>query len=238
MLLKDMLDSVSIKTLREHTYKAIKSSILKNKLLPGQHISIGELAGQLGISETPVREALAILKGEGLIDYEPHRKVQIGKITEEDVRQIYEVRRLLEPHAVRLVIASISKAQELKASLERVNEQVKSFIHGPVDTSKYENYIEIDLRLNEVFLQAGGRTLFREILEFVSDRSMRIRTLVEATSRDRSTSVVNKITKEHQRIIKAMLDGNLEEAEVRLREHLINGEARTLEEIAKYNAGS
>ncbi len=122
---QDMLDTVSIKSLREHTYQAIKSSILQNKLLPGQHISIGELAGQLGISETPVREALAVLKGEGLIDYEPHRKVQIARVTEEDVRQVYEVRRLLEPHAVRLAIESIPKDRDLKASLERMNEEVK-----------------------------------------------------------------------------------------------------------------
>jgi DNA-binding GntR family transcriptional regulator len=52
------LPSIDIKTLREHTYRAIKDLILKNQYLPGQYLPIKKVASDLGISETPVREAL------------------------------------------------------------------------------------------------------------------------------------------------------------------------------------
>jgi len=237
-LQKVIFDSIGTRTLREHIYKAIKNSILMNKLLPGQEVSIGELAVKLGVSETPVREALAMLKTEGLIDCEPHKKLQIAKITEENVRQVYEVRKLLEPHAVSLVIASISKNPQLKENLRIVHEQARKIISTAINAYRYEDYIEIDMKLNEIFLQGPGNTLFGELLAFVGDRSMRIRTFVEATCQVKPMNVIHTITEEHQTIIQAMLDGNIAEAQMGLHRHLLNGESRTLEEIFKYKKDS
>ena len=80
-----MIQNIDTRTLREHTYRAIKDLILKNLLLPGHDIPIRKLAADLGVSETPVREALVMLKTEGLVDYEPHKKPQIANITEDDI---------------------------------------------------------------------------------------------------------------------------------------------------------
>ncbi len=234
---KEIFEKIGSRTLQEHIYKTIKNSILRNKLLPDQTISIGELAVKLGVSETPVREAVAALKSEGLIDYNPHKKLQITRITEENIRQVYEVRKLLEPHAVSIVIESISKNRQLRENLLIINDMAKK-IGTDDNVNQYEDYIEIDLRLNEIFIQAAGNTFFGEILGFVGDRSMRVRTFVEATCKTKPLSVIRTITEEHQAIIQAMLDGNHNEAQMALHRHLLKGESRTLEEIDKYETNS
>ena len=76
-----MVTNLEDRTLRDRAYNAIKKSILSNEMLPGQSFSIGSLAGELGISETPVREALVKIKAEGFIEYEPHKKPLVAKIT-------------------------------------------------------------------------------------------------------------------------------------------------------------
>jgi len=229
-----MLANIGTKTLRDHTYKAIKDLILKNLLLPGHDIPIKKLAADLGISETPVREALVMLKAEGLIDYEPHKKPQVADITEEEVRQVYEVRKLLEPYAAGLVVKAISTNPELKEKLQQVHELAKKVIQTPVHACEYDDYLEIDLKLNEILLQATENKIYREVLTLVGSRSMRIRTFVEATSKMNPNRMIHTITGEHQAIIQAMLHGDLEEARKKVQEHLLNAELRTLQEMINY----
>jgi len=229
-----MLSNIDTRTLRDHTYKAIKDLILKNEFLPGHEIPIRKLAADLGISETPVREALVMLKAEGLVDYEPHKKPQIANITEEEIRQLYEVRKLIEPYAVSLVIETFSRNPELKKKIEQLDVLVQRLIETPYEVWDYDEYVEIDLKLNELFFQATENRIFREVFTLVSSRSMRIRTFVEATSKVRGSSLMHEITREHRAIIQAMLREDREDARGRVREHLANAEARTLQEMKSY----
>jgi DNA-binding GntR family transcriptional regulator len=229
-----MLSSIDIRTLRQQTYKAIKDQILKNELLPGHNITIRKLAADLGISETPVREALVMLKAEGFVDYEPHKKPQIANITEEEVRQVYEVRKMIEPYAAGLVIEALSKTPQLKEMLQKVDELVKKVIQTPADAFDHDKYVEVDLKLNELFLQVTENKLFREVFALVSSRSMRIRTFVEATSKARPNHMMHAITQEHRAIIQAMLQEDVDEAQKRVRQHLSNAELRTVQEMMRY----
>lgn len=229
-----MLSNIDIRTLREQTYKAIKDLILKNELLPGHDIPIRKLAADLGISETPVREALVMLKQEGLVDYEPHRKPQIASITEDEVRELYEVRKLIEPYAVGLAIEAFSKSSVLKRKIEEVDGLTEKVIQTSYEACDYNEYLDIDLKLNELFFQAMENKIFREVFTLVSSRSMRIRTFVEATSKVRGSSLMRDITHEHRAIIQAMLREDPGEARKRVREHLANAESRTLQEMKSY----
>ena len=229
-----MVANIEKKTLRERAYRALKDSILRNELLPGQDLSITSLAVDLGISETPVREALVVLKTEGLIDYESHKRPQVAGITEEDVRHVYEIRKLLEPHAARLVISSLSKASDLEDRLRILQKKAEDICCVSLEAVNHDDFATIDLELNEIFLEAAGKTLFHEVLLFVSARSIRIRTFVEAVSKSRSTSVIHMITEEHKAIIQAMRDRDADRAQQSVMEHLMKGESRTLLEIEKY----
>jgi DNA-binding GntR family transcriptional regulator len=230
----NVFETIDTKTLREHTYKVIKDLILRNLLLPGHDIPIKKLATDLGISETPVREALVILKAEGFIEYEPHKKPQVADITEEEIRQVYEVRKLLEPYAAGVVVKVISISPELKNKLQEVQKLAEKVLHSDVDAFKYDEYLEIDLKLHEIFLQAIENKIFREVLTLVGSRSMRIRTFVEATPKAHLNTMIHQITEEHQAIIEAMLREDSNDARKRVHDHLLNAESRTLQEMESY----
>ena len=103
-----MLEQVTTETLQEKAYIAIRDSIIKNDLLPGHPLSIDKLAKDLGVSPTPVREALTRLSADGLVERVRNRTALVARITAEDVHQVYEVRKLLEPYAVSLVAKELS----------------------------------------------------------------------------------------------------------------------------------
>jgi DNA-binding GntR family transcriptional regulator len=222
---------IETKTLREQAYEAIKDMILKHDFLPNEGLSISSLAGALGISQTPVREALGRLSADGLIDYEPHKRLRVAAITEEDVRQAYEVRKLLEPYAASLVASSVSTDADLKKNLRTLYEKAKGICETAVDLINFESYLSVDLELNDIFLKVSGHTLFREVLGFVSDRSLRIRTFLEAVYKTSPNNMVHVITKEHLQILEALLKGDPAKAQARVRKHLDNGETRTLKAI-------
>ena len=90
------LNNIGARTLREKAYQSIKESVLTNTFMPGESLSTDLLAESLGISHTPIREAVVRLADEGILDYEPNKKLRVSEITEKDVKQVYEVRRLLE----------------------------------------------------------------------------------------------------------------------------------------------
>ena len=232
-----MISQIQSKTLREQAYQEIKNSILKNDLLPGETFSISSIAKLLNISDTPVREALAMLNTEGLIEYRPHKKVQVCNITELDVRQIYEVRRLLEPYAASLAVKAIPKMPELREHAKKIRDKAKEISLMPIEKINYKSSTEIDLGLNEIFLMAAGKTFFGEIFSFVLGRSLRIRTFVEAVTKGKPSGLVHTINNEHLVIIKALLEKNRDKLCVAVGEHLRQAENRTLQELkGKYSS--
>ena len=225
------VDLIETKTLREQAYRKIKKLILQNDFMPGEYLSINSLATALGISHTPVREALARLQTDGLIHYESHKRLRTSDITEEDVSQVYDVRKILEPHAVTLVIASLSKDSRLVATVERLREKAEEISKATPEEISFEEYMQIDFTLNDIFTEAAGKTLFHDVLTLVEDRSLRIRMFAESASKNNSSNMIHSITKEHLEIIDALLERNTAEAKAAVLNHLKNGELRTLETI-------
>src|SRR5580693_9208533 len=81
--------------------EAIKHAILAGELRPGQSLVEAELAQQLGVSKTPVREALKTLAGAGLVTMSPYKGAAVRVVDADQARQLYDVRLLLEPEALR-----------------------------------------------------------------------------------------------------------------------------------------
>ena len=219
------------KTKSEQAYEVIKESIIQNELLPGEEISIDSLANSLGISHTPVREAVARLSNDGLINYEAHKKLRVSKIIPEDVRQIYEVRRLLEPYAATRVIDVAPKDPLLMKDLRRLFEKASHVCGNDKDRIDTKAYLEIDAQIDEIFLRSSGKTLFGEVYNLVEERSLRVRTFAEAVSSDSQAELMRLVTAEHLSILEALIEGNIDIAKVRVLQHLENGEARTLKAL-------
>jgi len=224
------IKQLKTKTLSSRAYESIKALILTNELLPGQSLSINTMAASLGISPTPVREAFAKLTVEGFLEGEPHRTIRVSDITEEDIQQVYGVRRLLEPQAAYLAAKSVPTDSYLKGLLKNVQQSAQKIIQTPLDRIDKNAYLGIDTKLHEIFLRSAD-PFFREVLYFVGVRSLRMRTFAEAVSKNQSDGLIFTITKEHHKIIQALLEEKAKEAVGIVKQHLKNGEARTLEAV-------
>ncbi|GCD41592.1 GntR family transcriptional regulator [Streptomyces paromomycinus] len=113
--------------LRERVYEALLELITTRTLRPGQHLVESELAGHLGVSRQPVREALQRLNTEGWVDLRPAQGAFVHEPTEEEADQLFTVRTLLEAEAARLAAANAGPAgiAELAALCDKGEQAVR-----------------------------------------------------------------------------------------------------------------
>lgn len=110
----------------------LRDEIADGTLVPGQALRQEELAARLGVSRSPLREALRQLQAQGLIVYEPNRGAVVSALTPDDIRQIYEIRRLLEPAVLRLAIPKltpehIARARATLLALPAIKDRAERF---------------------------------------------------------------------------------------------------------------
>ncbi|MGD0556134.1 MAG: GntR family transcriptional regulator [Streptosporangiaceae bacterium] len=111
--------SVAVPSRTVLVLEAIKHAILTGELTPGQPLVETDLAGQLGVSKTPVREALKTLAGAGLVTMLPYKGAVVRSVTTEEARHLYDLRILLEPEALMRSIAGRHDWTVARLALDR-----------------------------------------------------------------------------------------------------------------------
>jgi DNA-binding GntR family transcriptional regulator len=213
--------------LREQVRTQIKQLILTNQLRPGQPIVIDRLASELGVSHTPVREALAMLQHDGLVVMRPYENPRVAEIEASDVREAWEMRLLLEGWAINEAALKLSEDDLAKIanSLTCAREDAEE--------SKYDSHLESDFALHEMILQATDNRLFERLARLVNDQSVRIRWLVETIAPAEEVLVM---IDEHCGIVQALRARDQELAYERLMAHLQGGKKRTLRALEKLSS--
>lgn len=114
--------------------QALRSAILRGEIEPDAHLTVGRLAEQLGMSPTPVREAIRTLQAEGLINHKPHHSLSIGGagLSPKDVHDIYQIRAMLESLATRLAVPRLTDA-DLEALAALVKSMREALERGDLD---------------------------------------------------------------------------------------------------------
>ncbi|MEU6082845.1 GntR family transcriptional regulator [Streptomyces sp. NPDC047108] len=146
--------------LRERVYEALLELITTRSLQPGQHLVESELAGHLGVSRQPVREALQRLNTEGWVDLRPAQGAFVHEPTEEEADQLLTVRTLLEAEAARLAAANatskgIARLEKLCAQGEEAVERDQ--IDVVVDTTAAFHAAVMELAANAVLAELAAR---------------------------------------------------------------------------------
>ena len=113
--------------LRDVVFNTLRNAILKGELEPGERLMEIKLAEKLGVSRTPIREAIRKLELEGLVVMTPRKSAEVARITEEDLTDVLEVRRVLEELAIDLSCQNITDdiIAELEDNLVRFKAAVK-----------------------------------------------------------------------------------------------------------------
>jgi DNA-binding GntR family transcriptional regulator len=213
--------------LSEQTYAVLRDRILRRDLKPGEKIAVEEVASGLRVSRTPVTDALKRLAAEGLVDIHPRRGTFVTEFTARDVAELFEIRQLVELHAVAEVFAKGAVAEFLAVCAEPL-ERMEQAIHGH-DYIDYDRFISGD---RDFHVALVNQTENRRLMEMY--RSLNVHMQV---TRAHYLSVVEngrQAQLEHAAIVAAFRLGD--EAQVRraVTLHIQNVKVRILELLNRH----
>ncbi|MFF9813389.1 GntR family transcriptional regulator [Streptomyces sp. NPDC014006] len=192
--------------LRERVYEALLELITTRTLQPGQHLVESELAGHLGVSRQPVREALQRLNTEGWVDLRPAQGAFVHEPTEEEADQLLTVRTLLEAEAARLAAAAAGR--DGVARLEELCAQGEEAVAADdVDTA-----LALNARFHATVMELAGNTVLADLAAQV-DRRVRWYYTPVARQRGQQSWI------EHRALIAAIAEGDESRATRLMREH-------------------
>lgn len=198
---------------KHQAYDIIKQKILSGELAPSSDISEEQLIKELGISRTPIREAIQKLSEEGFIIIYPRKGSIVSEITLDMIQWVYEIRKVNEPYITRAVCGRISIEWLL-----RIKEDFQKIIRmiDANDPGFVRSYVELDKELHETILESFDNVMLKGFMRTIYDHShrMRIRT-------GHANMQCRQAVMEHIDIINALLDKDADRAEEMARVHLV-----------------
>ena len=202
-----MIDYKSL-SLANQVYQQIEKNILSGVYKAGEIISESKLSEELGVSRTPIREAIARLENDKLIGITPSGTVVLG-ITDEDVADMFAVKRALEPMVVKMAAMNIS--DEDLAKLKEILDQ-QEFYQEKKNIEKVRN---LDTQFHDIIYSASGSPIFQAVLSPIHHKLMKYRK-DSLTNEGRSRYSIE----EHVKIYEARQAGNQEKIEELVLKHV------------------
>lgn len=190
------------KSLVERAYEQIKQRILDNVYHPGFQALENEVAEELGVSRTPVREALIRLQHEGLVELIPRRGMRVVPIVASDMKEIYDVLTSLESMAAELLARRKPDDLELEPMIAATNDMAQALELGDLDA-----WAEADERYHRSLIDLCGNRRLANMANTVRDQGHRARMV---TLRLRKKPVAS--IQEHQDVLEAIRSGDWQAA--------------------------
>lgn len=205
------LDTDSNRPLREVVFLRLRRAILQGELEPGERLMEIRLADQLGVSRTPVRDAIHKLVEEGLVSMVPRCGAVVARITDKDMRDVLEVRTTLEELAVSLCAERITPdgVERLKAA----NEEFRM----TVATGELIKIAQADVAFHDIIYSITENKRLLQIINELREQIYRYR--LEYIKND---SARLQLIKEHELIIRCISEGDIDNAKSAIREHIKN----------------
>ena len=206
--------------LRDVVFNTLRESILKGEMKPGERLMEIHLANKLGVSRTPIREAIRKLELEGLVTMIPRRGAEVAQITAKGLRDVLEVRQALDALAMELACERISE-EEIRALREvtRTQDAVKI---AEADVVLHD--IIVQGSRNEKLAQMVGnlsQQMYRYRLEYIKDVSQHVR-LIE----------------EHEEIYRCISSRDKDAGARAIKMHIYNQEQSIMNQIQQYKGSS
>lgn len=205
----DMVNKVKKSSLTDEIAAELRNSILSGKLKPNTRLFEKELAEQLGVSRGPLREALRLLEGEGMISSITGRGSFVNSFSARKVAELYNIRLILEQQAIRL--AARRATDEQLAELEQIlNAMLQAGRKGQMD-----KVVELDLQYHEKIWELADHQLLNQILNSLSAQIRSYMAVHTSLYEDLAVGIEN-----HKVLFNALKEKN-EDASARLmRQHL------------------
>lgn len=203
-------------SLTDEIANIIRERILKGEYRIGEKIKETQIATELQVSRTPIREAFKLLETEGLIDYVPNRGCFAKGFTKQDIEDIYAVRKALEVLSVEWAVNRIT--DEEVARLQEQSDLMEFY------TSRKESntVLEINSDFHGIIYNAAGSRFMAQVLRSYKEYIERTRQVIHSEQRE----YLDEILTEHKAILDAIKDRDLERAKAAMAEHLDGSQRR------------
>jgi DNA-binding GntR family transcriptional regulator len=211
---------IKFPNLRERVYEIIKRTIIFQEIPQGEKIDEENLAKQLGVSRTPIRESLFRLEKEGIIKIIPRRGAFVVKHSKESIIEILLVREVLEGLATRLAVDHINPQ-----AIDTMKSLFKGFSESNIHDQS-NNYTKVDLEFHNLIIKGSRNDLLMSLMNILNDhiQMLRLRTVALKGRPEQSL-------REHIDIIDALEKRNTSLAESLMRTHIQNIRESVLKNI-------
>lgn len=211
--------------LRDVVFNTLRQAILKGELKPGERLMEIALAERLGVSRTPIREAMRKLELEGLVVMIPRRGAQVANITEKDLNDVLEVRIALENMAIEKACKRMTEEE-----LDKLWQAAREFEHTMAE-GNLVRLAEADVVFHEIIYQASDNCRLIQVLNNLREQIYRYR--VEYLKEEETRNV---LVKEHEELYNAVKARDVERAQEISFEHIENQRKAIIETIKVENA--
>lgn len=214
--------------LRDVVFNTLRRAILTGELKPGERLMEIHLADKLGVSRTPIREAIHKLELEGLVTLIPRRGAEVAQITEKNMNDVLEVRRALDALCVELACDRISD-EELAA----LHDACENF-ELSIKTKELKKIAQADVALHDIIVRATGNQRLIQLINNLSEQMYRYRFEYIKDASQHETLVA-----EHKIIYQSIVRKDKETAAAAAKTHIDNQEKAIIRRIRleRENAG-
>ncbi len=195
--------------LRTKVYDAIKSKILYFELKPGEKLVENEIAGELGTSRTPVREALLLLSHEKLVNCDSRLGFVVRKMTSKEVEEYFGIRMAIERFAIPMIIKGVgpSHLKELEKNIQQAQ--------AAIEKKDLPQIILHETKFHEILYKATESTVLVETLSSLVDKFHWLRAIALTAPQGSSVSV-----EDHRQILRALKNRDAEMMATLIEEHM------------------
>jgi len=217
------VDFTDLAPLRDRIASSIRNAIMDGRLQPGSRLTEQELVSMLGVSRTPLREALLLLDSEGFINILPRKGAVVTKISESDVQDIYGAKSILESAAAKLACdkISIEEIEELSVLTDEMELTAKD------KRKDYRTLLNLNAEFHQLLSDAGGNKKISQFIRNLRDQTLRYNYIYLSLI----TRIDSSIS-DHRNIIEALKQKNKVQVEQLIQKHNESA-CRTLCEFIK-----
>jgi DNA-binding GntR family transcriptional regulator len=222
----EALKQEDLMPIRDRAYFQIKEGILKGIYKPGERLIERQLAGDLGISRTPIREALFKLENDGFVTTLPRRGVVVSEISDDEILEVFDILASLEALAFRLAAEKTDKfiARKISSMIEQLDELLS---HSDEQWESEKSYIaDLQITVNDILYGAAKSPRLYEILRGLYDYILAFANIgYEVPGR------LKEAVLEHRRILEAVRNQEVDVVEDLARDHLANSKRAYLQAL-------
>lgn len=195
---------------RERALDYLRTVVLSDPTVEGQFINEQAIATEVGVSRTPVREALLILSSEGLLQLVPQKGGYVPPLSSREIRELMQLRGVIERHAADTLKSGAETAEVMQAVLD----EQRALVADAGSTGR--EFIDLDRKFHQVLVDAAGSSLLSRTYDGLRERQVRVGVAALDAERERRSSVCT----EHDAIVKAVRSGKAAAAHKAINAHL------------------